>query len=192
MKRLAMLAASGLMAVLPSIASARPHFCWGFHFGLPLFAPALFAGPAYFAPTVTVSPPVATVAPPSVYVSPPAVYVAPPIAYVPTPAFTYYYPYNYARSHYYYRYSYVRPAVMFARPWDITAACRITTDDKGRNEVQVASASGLSHLRWELVACAQSDFFPTPSLSRTMYSGRCFTSSYIRPMYSPRMPTEMS
>ncbi|HEX4053912.1 MAG TPA: hypothetical protein VHX86_06575 [Tepidisphaeraceae bacterium] len=101
MKRLAMLAASGLMAILPSIASARPHFFWGFHFGLPLFAPALFAGPAYFAPTVTVSPPVVT--------------VAPPIAYAPAPAFTYYYPYNYLRSHYYHRYSYVRPAVRYHR-----------------------------------------------------------------------------
>lgn len=112
MKRVAMLAASGLMAMLPSVASERPHFFFGFNFGLPLFAPAFFASRAYFAPTGVVSPPTVSVAPPTVYVSPPAAYVAPPVVYAPAPAFTYY-TYSYPRSHYYYRYSYVRPPVRY-------------------------------------------------------------------------------
>ena len=36
MKRLALFAAAGLISMLPSIASARPFFFWGFHFGPPV------------------------------------------------------------------------------------------------------------------------------------------------------------
>jgi hypothetical protein len=97
MKRLAMLAASGLMATLPSVASARPHFFFGFNFVAPLFAASYFA------------PPVAYVAPPVVYSAPPVTYVAPPIVHAPTPAYSYY-TYSYPAYGYYHRYNYIRPA----------------------------------------------------------------------------------
>ncbi len=97
MKRLAMLAASGLMATLPSVASARPHFFFGFNFAAPLFAAPYFA------------PPVACVAPPVVYSAPPVTYAAPPIVYVPAPTYSYYTS-SYPAYGYYHRYSSIRPA----------------------------------------------------------------------------------
>jgi hypothetical protein len=84
-----------LIALLPSIASARVHFFWGFHFGVPVVAPAFV-------------PPVAVVAPPIV-VAPAAVTVAgPEVVYAPArPAFYFhrdydfgYRPWGYAHYHY--------------------------------------------------------------------------------------------
>jgi hypothetical protein len=103
MKRLAILAASGLMATLPSVASARPHFFFGFNFAAPLFAAS------YFAPPVAYSAPVACAAPAVVYSAPPVTYVASPVVYAPAPTYSYY-TYSYPAYGYYHRYSYVRPA----------------------------------------------------------------------------------
>jgi hypothetical protein len=86
MKRLAMLAVSGLMAALPSVASARPHFFFGFNFAAPLFAP-----------------PVAYVAPPVVCAAPPVLYVAPPVVVAPAPVYSYY-TYSYPAYGYYHHY----------------------------------------------------------------------------------------
>jgi hypothetical protein len=97
MKRLAMFAASGLMAMLPSVASARPGFFFGWNFAAPLFAAA-----PYFAPPVYVAPPVT-------YVSPPVTYAAPPIVYAPPPVYSYY-TYGYPAYGYYHRYAYVNRA----------------------------------------------------------------------------------
>ncbi len=72
MKRLALLAASGLVSMLPSIASARPHF---FFFGPPIPVPVI-------APPVFVPPPVVVVAPP---VFAPAVVEPAPVVCDPAP-----------------------------------------------------------------------------------------------------------
>ncbi len=98
MKRLAMFAASGLMAMLPSVASARPSFFFGFSFPAPFFAVP------YLAPPVCYAPPVTYVAPPVTYVPPPVVYAAPPVVYAPTPAYMYY-TYSYPSYRYYHRYA---------------------------------------------------------------------------------------
>src|SRR5579872_4342898 len=104
MKRLAMFAATGLIALVPSIASARPHFFFGFPVPFPFFAPV----------PVVVAPPVVCPAPAPVVVSAPCdpapvvvsapvcdpapVYVAPAptVIYAPAPVYRYY---DY---HYYY------------------------------------------------------------------------------------------
>jgi hypothetical protein len=99
MKRLAMLAASGLMAGLPSVASARPHFFVGFNLAAPFFAAS------YFAPPVYCPPPVAYSAPPVVCSAPPVTYVAPPVVYAPAPVYTYY-TYSYPAYDYFHRYTY--------------------------------------------------------------------------------------
>ncbi|MGD0541434.1 MAG: hypothetical protein ABSB33_07945 [Tepidisphaeraceae bacterium] len=103
MKRLAMYGASGLMALLPSIASARPHFFFGFDFCAPLFAGPYFAPPACYAPAATY------VSPPVVYTAPPVTYVAGPVVYAPVPAYSYY-AYGYPAYGYYHRYAYVNRA----------------------------------------------------------------------------------
>ncbi|MGD0462287.1 MAG: hypothetical protein ABSB74_07340 [Tepidisphaeraceae bacterium] len=103
MKRLAMLGASGLMALLPSVASARPHFFFGFDFASPLFAGAYFAPPTCYAPAATY------VSPPVVYTAPPVTYALPPVVYAPAPAYTYY-AYSYPAYGYYHRYMHVNPA----------------------------------------------------------------------------------
>jgi hypothetical protein len=103
MKRIAMIAASGLMALLPSVASARPHFFFGFP--VPPFLPAFFAPPVVVAPDVTVAAPAVCPAP--------AVTVAPPVVYAPAPVpvFSYYTSYPTP----YYHHVYVHPAVRHYR-----------------------------------------------------------------------------
>jgi hypothetical protein len=77
MKRLAMIAAGGLISMLPSIASARPHFFFGIHF--PIFAPVpIVVEPA---PVVVAPAPAPVCEPAPVYQAP--VYQEP--VYQPAP-----------------------------------------------------------------------------------------------------------
>ena len=103
MKRLALFAATGLLAFLPSVASAGTHFFFGFGFPIPVpfFAPRI----AYVAPApVCVAPPV--------YIAPAACRLrsvasrlpAPgPVVYAPPPVvcYSYSYPRYYAPRAYY-------------------------------------------------------------------------------------------
>jgi hypothetical protein len=118
MKRLAMFAATGLIALVPSIASARPHFFFAFPLPFPFFAPppvviappvVVAAQPCDPAPVV-VSAPACDPAP--VYVSAPVcdpapVYVAPPtVIYAPAPVYRYYDYHYYCGPRYGYHYGY--------------------------------------------------------------------------------------
>ena len=106
MKRLAMFAASGLMAMLPSVGSARPHFFFGFNFPAPFFAASYFAPPVYCPPPVVCSaPPAVYSAPPVTYAAPPVTYVAAPVVYAPAPVYTYY-TYSYPAYGYFHRYAF--------------------------------------------------------------------------------------
>jgi hypothetical protein len=96
MKRIALFAAAGMISMLPSIASARPFFFWGFHFGPPV--------PVVVAPILP--PPAVFVAPPAV-VAPVPVVVAAPVVVCAAPQPVYYYrAYDYGYRHPY-----------FYRPW---------------------------------------------------------------------------
>jgi hypothetical protein len=91
MKRFAILAAAGLFALLPSVASARGRVGFGFGFG--------FGGPAYYGycyrpywygPAYYYAPSYVYIAPPAVYSpAPTVVYTAPAPVYAPAPAPTY-------------------------------------------------------------------------------------------------------
>jgi hypothetical protein len=85
MKRIALLAASGLISMLPSIASARPHF---FFFAPPVPIPVI-------APPVFVPPPIVGDAP---VVVAPAPFIAAPVFCAPAPVVVDAYP------HWYYGY----------------------------------------------------------------------------------------
>jgi hypothetical protein len=93
MKRLALLAAAGMISMLPSIASARPFFFWGFRFG----APVPVVVPIIPPPAVVVAPPVVAAAP--------VVVAGPGVVYGPVHPAYYYHPgYYYGYGHpYFYR-----------------------------------------------------------------------------------------
>jgi hypothetical protein len=92
MKKLAMIAAGGLISMVPSFASARTFWGFGFRFGWPVPAPAVVCpAPVFVAPA-----PVAVVPPPCV-VAPPV-----PVVLAPAPVITYCPP----APHYYYHYGY--------------------------------------------------------------------------------------
>jgi hypothetical protein len=98
MKRLATLVASGLIAGLPAVASARPNFFFGIRF------PWLFPVPVIVAPPVVVPPAPVVVTPVPVPVPAPVV-----ITYAPAPVYSYVYTYPGPRYIYYYHYGPVRP-----------------------------------------------------------------------------------
>jgi hypothetical protein len=96
MKRLALFAAAGLISMLPSIASARPFFFWGFRFGPPV--------PVVVAPILP--PPAVFVAPPAVVAPAPVVVAGPTVVCAPPQPVYYYHAYDYGYRHPY-----------FYRPW---------------------------------------------------------------------------
>jgi hypothetical protein len=115
MKRLAMLAAGGLIAMLPNIASARPHFFFGFNFPVPPIPFAVFAPPPVCVTPVVVAPQVVVADQPCVtpeVVAPAPVCVAPTVVYVPAPTWRYSY---YYAPHYYYHYTYPAPVRGYGR-----------------------------------------------------------------------------
>ena len=91
MKRLATLVASGLIAGLPAVASARPIFFFGFRF-------------PWFIPAPVVVPPPVVVAPAPLLAPAPVV-----VTYAPAPVYTYVYTYPGPRYIYYYHYGPVGP-----------------------------------------------------------------------------------
>jgi hypothetical protein len=100
MKRLAILGAVALLGALPSVASARSHFFFGFRVGVPLFVDRGYCGygPYYYGPRYTyiAAPPAVVYSAPApvVYGPPAVVYSAPPAPVVvpaPAPSTTYYY-----------------------------------------------------------------------------------------------------
>jgi hypothetical protein len=97
MKKIAMIAAGGLIAMLPSFASARTFF--GFRFGWPIVpAPAvIFPAPVVVAPVpVPIAPaPVVVIAPPAPVVIAPA-----PVYCPPAPYFYFHYTYPHGRPFY--------------------------------------------------------------------------------------------
>jgi len=100
MKRLALLAATGLVSMLPNIASARAHFFFGFGFPVPVLAPILPPPPV----AVFVPPPVVAADP--VIVADPECVPAPEVVYAPPPA-EFYFSRSYARG-FPYRHEFVR------------------------------------------------------------------------------------
>src|SRR5208282_2982494 len=98
MKRLALFAAAGMISMLPSIASARPFFFWGFRFGapVPVVVPIL-------------PPPAVFVAPPAVVAPAPAVVAAAPVVCGPVYPAYYYHPgsdYGYRHAYFYHPWGY--------------------------------------------------------------------------------------
>lgn len=102
MKRLTMLAAAGLISLLPSIASARPHFFFAFGLPVPMFAPFIPPPP----PVLFAPPPVVVAA------APVPVCAAPEVYYAPAPFFV---DYGYYHPRFYYRHDFAGPRYEFVR-----------------------------------------------------------------------------
>src|ERR1700728_2958402 len=97
MKRIAMFAAVGLISMLPAIASARPVFFGGFHYGWPV------AAVRWYAPApIVVAAPAVVLAPVPVVVPAPS----PVVAYcAPAPVYRYEYAYPAPRFFFHYTYA---------------------------------------------------------------------------------------